>query len=254
MTPAPSETIIRQAVRDRYAKLALQTECCGNNCCADSPCSNGELDLVPEDAAQVAAGCGSPLSYTQIEEGQFVVDLGSGGGIDVFRAANLVGPRGKAIGIDATPEMVWRARETAAKNRYVNVEFRLGEIEHIPVETSSADWVVSNCVINLAPDKAVVFKDAFRILKPGGQLVVSDIVSEGPNPGAARSLMTGWAACTTGAIPENEYLAQLSTAGFREGKILERRPEINLKQTGLGSEEKLRLSSLTISAVKPAGL
>ncbi len=209
------------------------------------------MGLVPAEASRVAAGCGSPLSNANIGEGQIVVDLGSGGGIDVFRAAKLVGPQGRAIGIDSTPEMIWRARETASKNNYKNVEFRLGEIEHIPMAANFADWVISNCVINLAPDKEAVFRDALRILKPDGQMIVSDIVAEKPVPQVARKLMAGWAACLTGAILETEYVDALSKAGFREIHVLERQSGVHLKLTGALSAQMLKLASLTISAKKP---
>lgn len=252
MSKQTSEAIIRRAVRERYSKLALKTDCCRDDCCSDSSRGKLQASIVPAEAAQVAAGCGSPLSYANVTRGQTVVDLGSGGGIDVFRAARLVEPQGRVIGIDSTPEMIWRARETASKNGYKNVEFRLGEIEHIPLESNFADFVISNCVINLAPDKEAVFRDAFRVLKPVGELVVSDIVAEKPIPAAARKLMTGWAACLTGAIPESEYLQSLSKAGFEETRILERRSGMHFKLIGAFSAERLKLASLTIAARKPS--
>jgi len=248
-TQQSHETTVRKAVQERYAKLALQNECCSNDCCADSACGDTEKGPIPDEAVQIAAGCGSPLAHAELVLGQVLVDLGSGGGIDVFRASSLVGAQGRAIGIDATPEMIWRARETATKNGYTNVEFRLAEIEHIPLETESADWVVSNCVINLAPDKQEVFKEAFRILRKGGRLVVSDIVAEEPVPTEARTLMTGWAACLTGAILEGEYLDDLSKAGFIKLQVIERKPmRLNLSEPSL--QQSLKLASLTITAEK----
>ncbi len=250
ITQPSSETSIRQAVRERYAKLALQGECCSDDCCSDSTCGVVKEGLVPEEATQIAAGCGSPLAYTKLAEGQILVDLGSGGGVDVFQAARLVGANGRGIGIDATPEMIFRARETAKKNGFQNVEFRLGEIEHTPLESDFADWVVSNCVINLAPDKEAVYREAFRILKRGGQLVVSDIVAEELIPREARNLLRDWAACLTGAILETEYLSHLSKSGFIKVQILERKP-LQLKTRGETATQKLKLASLTISAAKP---
>ena len=240
ITQQSSETTIRQAVRDRYAKLAVQEECCSGDCCSDSACGDLQPNIVPEEASQIAAGCGSPIAYAKLTQGQILVDLGSGGGIDVFRAAGLVGPNGRSIGIDATPEMIFRARETAAKNGFENVEFRLGEIEHMPLESDFADWVVSNCVINLAPDKEAVFSEAFRVLRPGGQLVVSDIVAEEPIPLDARNKLTDWAACLSGAILETDYLGKLSKAGFIKVKVLERKP-IQLKTSSEPHLQNLKL-------------
>lgn len=251
LTQQNPETTIRRAVKERYAELALQNECCSNACCNDSTCGDPQKVTVPEEAAQIAAGCGSPLAHAEVRQGQVLVDLGSGGGIDVFRASNLVGPHGRAIGIDATPEMIWRARETAMRNGYTNVEFRLGEIDHMPVETDSTDWVVSNCVINLTPDKEAVFKEAYRILREGGRVVVSDIVAQERVPQEARNTITGWAACLTGAILEAEYLNDLSKAGFKKVKVIERQP-MHPQSIDTTIPQDLKLASLTITAEKPA--
>jgi ubiquinone/menaquinone biosynthesis C-methylase UbiE len=148
-----------------------------------------------------------------IKEGEVVVDLGSGGGFDAFRASKLVGQSGLVIGVDATPEMVWRARETAKKHGSSNVEFRLGEIEHVPVDSNLAEVVISNCVINLAPDKGVVFREAYRILKPGGRLVVSDTVAECTLKVDSKDL-NAWTECVAGALPEDEYIDLIKKAGF----------------------------------------
>jgi len=148
-----------------------------------------------------------------IKEGEVVVDLGSGGGFDAFRASKLVGQSGLVIGVDATPEMVWRARETAKKHGFPNVDFRLGEIEHIPVDSNSADVVISNCVINLAPDKGLVFREAYRILKPGGRLVVSDTVAECTLKVDSKDL-NAWTECVAGALPEDEYIDLIKKSGF----------------------------------------
>lgn len=163
-------------------------------------------------------GCGLPVEAARVEEGEVVVDLGSGGGLDAFKASKLVGESGLVIGVDATPEMVWRARETAKKHGLSNVEFRLGEIEHLPVDSGSVDVVLSNCVINLAPDKGLVFREAFRVLKPSGRLAVSDMVAKGPRK-MDRLDLDAWAGCMAGALPIDEYVALVEKAGFEDVKV-----------------------------------
>ncbi|MDG6901009.1 MAG: methyltransferase domain-containing protein [Nitrososphaerota archaeon] len=219
------EIEIRKAVKDRYSKIATSssnTGCCvdGESCSADS----GLISLgasVPVEASSVNAGCGSPISLISLKEGDTVLDLGSGGGIDVFRASQLVGARGKAIGVDATPEMVWRARETRAKygDKYANAEFRLGEIEHLPIESDSVDHVISNCVINLSPDKLAVFREAFRVLKGGGTFAVADITLQTEIPESARMDMDAWSACLAGALTDSDYRTKLLSAGFVDAEI-----------------------------------
>jgi ubiquinone/menaquinone biosynthesis C-methylase UbiE len=182
------------------------------------------------------------VETASIKEGDVVVDLGSGGGFDVFKASKLVGASGRVIGVDATPEMILRARETAHRHAYSNVEFRLGEIEHLPVDSSSVDLVISNCVINLAPDKSVVFREAYRVLKPGGRLVVSDMVTDGAVKIKQEDL-NKWAECVAGALPENEYLAKIKAAGFADVDL---RPESEAQgccSTGI--------ASVTVTATKP---
>lgn len=205
----PDETSIRRAVRDHYGRLAQTRKSSDSCCCPQSTTTS----TAPPEASQIYDGCGSPIEAAGIREGEIVVDLGSGGGFDVFRASKLVGQSGRVIGIDATPEMIWSARETANKYDFSNVEFRLGEIEHIPLDSGSADVVVSNCVINLAPDKLVVFREAHRILKPGGRLVVSDVIAE-RNLKIDRNDPKAWAECVAGALPESEYLGLIKEAGF----------------------------------------
>jgi ubiquinone/menaquinone biosynthesis C-methylase UbiE len=161
-------------------------------------------------------GVGNPVSVAAPQPGETLLDLGSGPGLDVLRASDLVGDRGKAIGVDATPEMVFRARETARARGRRNVEFRLGEIEHLPIESASVDVVISDCVINLSPDKAQVFRDAFRVLKPGGRIVVSDVVADHELPVAVREDPEAWAACVAGAVSEAAYLELLWEAGFED--------------------------------------
>jgi arsenite methyltransferase len=217
-----SDLEIRKAVNERYSKLATSTEssCCGGKSCDDlSLITIGEA--VPVEASSINAGCGSPLSLISPKEGDSVLDLGSGGGIDIFRASKLVGSSGRAIGVDATPEMVWRARDTKSKygEKYANVEFRLGEIEHLPVEPGNVNYIISNCVINLSPDKSAVFKECFRVLKPGGIFAVADITLPKEIPESARKDMDSWSACLAGALTDSEYKRLLQNAGFQEIEI-----------------------------------
>ena len=216
-----SELEVRRAVKERYTKLASSPSgCCDSDCCSEtSLITIGEQ--IPVEASSINAGCGSPLQLVNPKPEQVVLDLGSGGGIDVFRASQLVGPEGRAIGVDATPEMIWRARETKAKygDRYSNVEFRLGEIEHLPIESNSIDYVISNCVINLSPDKPAVFKEAFRVLKEGGMFAVADVTLDKEIPEAARKDMDSWSACISGALTELDYRTMLLAAGFHGVEI-----------------------------------
>lgn len=224
-----SEIEIRKAVKERYAKIATSSSSSSETCCVDSTvcCNNNDSGLitigesVPVEASSVNAGCGSPLTLISPKEGDVVVDLGSGGGIDIFRASQLVGVTGKAIGIDATPEMIWRARETKAKygSKYSNVEFRLGEIEHLPIQSNSVNYVISNCVINLSPDKLAVFKEAFRVLKEGGIFAVADITLQEEIPDSLRKDMDAWSACVSGALTDKDYESKLLTAGFSNIEI-----------------------------------
>jgi arsenite methyltransferase len=215
-----SEFEIRKAVKERYTKLATSSNldiCNEDGCCNDSNLIQlGEA--VPVEAASVNAGCGSPLLLVSPKEGQVVLDLGSGGGIDIFRASQLVGTSGKAIGVDATPEMIWRARETKSKygDKYANVEFRLGEIEHLPIESNSVDYVISNCVINLSPDKLAVFRESFRVLREDGVFAVADVTLQEEIPETARKDMDSWSACISGALTDSEYRRLLRSAGFQD--------------------------------------
>lgn len=218
---------VRKAVRARYTKLALaESPCCTlaskSTCGCDAMYPQAAIVSLPSEAIAVSAGCGNPTAIASLKKGMVVVDLGSGGGIDVFLSARKVGDEGRVIGIDATPEMIYRARETAQKNGFKNVEFRLGEIEHIPLESGVADVVISNCVINLSPDKEQVFRDAFRVLKPGGRLAVSDIVLLKELPDALRSDLGSWSSCVSGAVSEREYIGAMKRAGFQRMKVEER--------------------------------
>jgi len=230
------ETPVRKAVRDHYAQLAQgrrkHGSCCGPSSASSTP--------APQEATQVYDGCGLPVEVANIGEGDVVADLGSGGGYDVFRTSKLVGQSGRVIGVDATPEMIWRARETAKKYAFPNVEFRLGEIEHMPLDPDSVDVIISNCVINLAPDKGAVFREAFRVLKPGGRLAVSDTVAECTMKVDQQDL-NAWAECSAGALPEDEYLSLIEKAGFVD-------IDVKGKTQSCCSQG---ISSMTVTATKP---
>ena len=178
------------------------------------------MNAVPE-GANLGLGCGNPVALASIKDGETVVDLGSGAGFDCFLAASRVGQHGRVIGVDMTPEMVARARENAAKGGYSNVEFRLGEIENLPVEDSLADLVISNCVINLSTDKARVFAEAYRVLKPSGRLMVSDIVLLKPLPPPILNSIAAYVGCIAGAAMKTDYIAAIRTAGFQDVTIID---------------------------------
>lgn len=225
---------IKEIVKKGYAKIAKQeSSCCGpaNLCCGNPDMSETisrkigyseeEIKTAPE-GANLGLGCGNPLAHASLKEGETVLDLGSGAGFDCFLAAHRVGKTGRVIGIDMTQEMVQKARENASKGNYENVEFKLGEIENIPVADSSVDIVISNCVINLSPDKGKVFKEAFRILKPGGRLMISDIVLLKELPDFIKNSIEAYVGCVSGAIMKDEYIKALEAAGFQEIKILDK--------------------------------
>ncbi|MGD2027526.1 MAG: arsenite methyltransferase [Anaerolineales bacterium] len=234
----PTHTDVRSYVRERYAGIAerskSETRSCGcasteSSCCGSE--SEAQLDTVaklyqdpnvadlPAEVTGLSLGCGDPVTLASLEVGQTVLDLGSGGGIDCFLAAKKVGPAGKVIGVDMTPAMIDRARHNQRKIGAENVEFRLGEIEHLPVEDASVDVIISNCVINLSPDKPQVFREAFRALRPGGLLAVSDIVTDGELPAAVKNSMSAWAGCVAGALDVNEYIAAIQDAGFTDVQV-----------------------------------
>lgn len=207
--------------------------CCGpaeseSSCCGTETVDEAQVSRVaelyqdanvadlPATVTDVAFGCGNPTAISALEPGQVVLDLGSGGGIDCFLAAKMVGPAGKVYGVDMTPEMISLARKNQAKVGATNVEFRLGEIEHLPIADGTVDVIISNCVINLSPDKDQVFAEAFRVLKPGGRLQVSDIVWTEPVPEAIKEDMEQWAGCIAGALQEEEYLEHIRRAGFEQ--------------------------------------
>lgn len=227
------EAEIRKVVREGYAQIAgKESSCCASSassCCSGSlpqtiskaiGYTDEELTSVPE-GANLGLGCGNPVALASLAEGETVLDLGSGAGFDCFLAANKVGKKGKIIGVDMTPEMIEKARENARRGNYENVEFRLGEIENIPVADNSVDVVISNCVINLSPDKKRVFGEAFRGLKPGGRLMISDIVLLKELPDFIKNSVAAYVGCISGAVRKDEYLAAIAEAGFAGVRVVD---------------------------------
>jgi arsenite methyltransferase len=224
---------IRDAVKEQYAGMVKQgCSCCGCSQPGDYTetefiqsagkavgYSDQELKSIP-DGANLGLGCGNPVAFAAIKEGDVVLDLGSGAGVDCFLASKIVGDQGRVIGVDMTPEMVERAKVNAANNGYRNVDFRLGEIENLPVENSSVDVIISNCVINLSTDKPKVFREAWRVLKPGGTLMVSDIVLLEDLPDYLKGSVEAYAGCIAGAIRKDEYLAAIKQAGFDDISVV----------------------------------
>lgn len=227
------EEKIKKIVKESYAKFANNNSCCCSQsaiCCGQSELekeissnigySQEDMDKVPE-GSNLGLGCGNPIALASIREDEVVLDLGSGAGFDCFLAAEKVGSDGIIIGVDMTPEMVEKAKANAKKGDYKNVEFRLGEIENLPVKDNYVDIVLSNCVINLSPDKNRVFKEAFRVLKPGGRMMVSDIVLAKELPDFIKNDMAAYSSCISGAIIKDTYLKTIEKAGFTNIKILE---------------------------------
>jgi len=223
---------VRKVVREGYAKVARKaSSCCSASalscCTATDPAdvsrkigyTQGELKEVPE-GANLGLGCGNPVALASLKEGETVLDLGSGGGLDCFLAAKKVGVKGKVIGVDMTPEMIDKARGNAHKQGYKNLEFRLGEIENLPASDASVDIVISNCVINLSPDKKRVFEEAFRVLRSGGRLMVSDIVLLKELPDLIKNSPEAYVGCISGAIMRDEYLGAIKEAGFQKVRIV----------------------------------
>ena len=227
------ESEIKKVVRKGYAEIAKKnSSCCATpSCCGGSAdpaldiskaigYSDEEMTSVPE-GANLGLGCGNPVALASLAEGETVLDLGSGAGFDCFLAANKVGSRGKVIGVDMTPEMIDKARENVRNGNYENVEFRLGEIENIPAADNSVDAVISNCVINLAPDKKRVFSETFRVLKPGGRLMVSDIVLLEELPDFLKKSVAAYIGCVSGAVMKGDYLEAITEAGFQQVKLID---------------------------------
>ena len=218
---------IKEVVREKYGQAALRVQTGGSSCCGastalDSCCDPITTNLydaaqasqVPDDALKASLGCGNPTALAQLNAGETVLDLGSGGGIDVLLSAKRVGPTGKAYGLDMTDEMLALARENQRKAGVSNVEFLKGEIENIPLPDNSVDVIISNCVINLSADKGRVLREAFRVLKPGGRFAVSDVVVRGDVPEAVRKNVLLWVGCIAGALKDTEYISTLADAGF----------------------------------------
>jgi SAM-dependent methyltransferase len=222
------EKEIKEFVKDRYSKIATGEKLEGSCCCGtpdviEQAKATGytldELKSIPEEAI-FGLGCGNPTALAEIHEGEIVLDLGSGGGIDVFLAANKVGPEGKVIGVDMTEDMLQTACKNAGEGGYTNVEFKLGEIENLPIEDNSVDLIISNCVINLTPDKLIAYQEAFRVLKPGGRILVSDIVTEGELPDEIKRSFQAWSDCIAGAMEKETYLNTIKEAGFSGVEIV----------------------------------
>jgi SAM-dependent methyltransferase len=239
-------TPIHESVREYYAEQART----GNSCCGGKndlyPASL--LTSLPEDVANFSLGCGNPINVADLQSGETVLDLGSGGGLDCFLAAKKVGETGRVIGVDMTPEMLERARQAASRLGIQNVEFRAGYLEKLPVDSASVDVVISNCVINLSPDKPQVFREIFRALKPGGRVAVSDIVTDGPLPEELKKDMEAWGACVAGALDKSEYTTGLTGAGFTDVKV---QPKGDASDLIEADDLKGKIFSATITALKP---
>jgi SAM-dependent methyltransferase len=218
---------LKEVVKEKYGQAALRVNSGGSSCCGAGAALDGCCDpitsnlydaaqtgVLPEEAVLASLGCGNPTALAELKAGETVLDLGSGGGIDVLLSARRVGPTGKAYGLDMTDEMLALARENQRKAGVENVEFLKGEIEHIPLPDNSVDVVISNCVINLSGDKDRVLREAFRVLKPGGRFAVSDVVTRGDVPAEVRQSMLLWVGCIAGALQDWEYVAKLAKAGF----------------------------------------
>jgi ubiquinone/menaquinone biosynthesis C-methylase UbiE len=211
------QVTIREAVREYYAdKIKTRSSCCGSE---SQLYSADLLATLPPGESNLSYGCGDPVTLASLQPGQTVLDLGSGAGLDCFFAAKKVGSSGRVIGVDMTPEMIDKARASAQRLNFTNVEFRHGYLEQLPVEDSSVDVILSNCVINLSPDKSMVFKEAYRVLRPGGRLAVSDIVTDGPLPEAIKRSLSAWAGCVSGAVEAEEYIEMMKSAGFKEIEV-----------------------------------
>ena len=219
MTQSP--TSIHETVREHYAERIKNSavSCCGSDGCCTPESNLYPVDLlttVPSDVAGTSYGCGDPITLAALKPGQTVLDLGSGAGLDCILAAQKVGETGHVIGVDMTPEMIERAETNAKRVNLKNVEFRHGYLESLPVESNSIDVIISNCVINLSPDKEKVFHEAFRVLAPGGKLSVSDIVTNGPLPHAVKQSLSAWAGCVAGAVEADDYVGMMKSVGFTD--------------------------------------
>jgi arsenite methyltransferase len=275
---------IKKAVRDRYGNIAASTAGCGcaprggaQSCCGPSMdaddiarklgYSEADLASIPE-GANMGLGCGNPVALASLVEGEAVLDLGSGGGVDCFIAAKQVGKTGRVIGVDMTPEMIEKATANAERGGFDNVEFRLGEIENLPVADASVNAVISNCVVNLSPDKPRVFQEAYRTLAPGGRLMVSDIVLLRELPEPIKSSMDAYAACVAGALAKDEYLGAIKAAGFTDVTVVGETvyptewlvddPAMaslvdKARQAGITDDGRPYAASIKVKALKPQG-
>jgi arsenite methyltransferase len=245
---------IKEVIKDRYGKIVRgeALNCCANwwptkaEQCLAMGYTEEDLRLIPE-AAILGVGCGNPIALVDLQEGETVVDLGAGAGIDVFLAAKKVGERGRVIGVDMTEDMVAKGKLLTQQHGYGNVEFRLGYIEQLPVEEGTVDVIISNCVINLTPDKLASFKEAYRVLKPGGRILVSDLITVGELPPDLRASAASWADCVAGAMEKEAYLDTIRRAGFSIVSVISESP-----YEAPGMDERLRgkISSVKVRAYK----
>ena len=266
---------IKEAVKEKYAQAAVRAASGKSSCCGTSPASidgcdpitsnlygDNETSAIPEEALRASLGCGNPTALAKLQPGETVLDLGSGGGIDVLLSAKRVGPTGKAYGLDMTEEMLALAEQNKLKSGLKNVEFLKGEIENIPLPPNTADVIVSNCVINLSGDKDRVLREAFRVLKPGGRFAISDVVVRGEVPREIRKSMELWVGCVAGALSETEYREKLAAAGFESVDIEATRVyDVNdareflcssgIEADGIAAQMQDKFTSAFVRAVKP---
>jgi arsenite methyltransferase len=260
------ERDIKKAVRESYAKIAHRgpkvccevKSCCGSTDAAKTYSKNigyadEEIESVPE-GSDLGLGCGNPVALASLKKGETVLDLGSGAGFDCFLAAKKVGKKGKVIGVDMTPAMLDKARENSHKGNYENVEFRLGEIENLPAADNSVDVIISNCVINLSVDKKQVFKEAFRVLKPGGRLMVSDIVLLKRLPDFIRNSIRVYVGCLSGALLKEEYIKTIKESGFKEVKVVQEKSfPVDLMLNDETAQEIIKNAHVSVDKIKEVG-
>jgi len=259
-----NESEIKEQVKHNYGKIAQDSGSFHTSIgCGCDPKSLSELSLLmgyTEDELKIipkesnmGLGCGNPTALASLKKGETVLDLGSGGGIDAFLAVQKVGETGYVIGVDMTKEMIQKAKETAKKNGYNNVDFRLGEIENLPLEDNSVDVIISNCVINLSPDKERVFQEAYRVLKPKGRILISDIVTEGNIPEQLQKNISTWVGCVSGALEKKQYLSIIKNSGFNKVKIaseksfsikFSKKIEATVTSIQIEAQKKMDLSNL----------